>query len=95
MGNSCGVKKFDQLGFGTIKRIHVRLAVFVPREGIEPPTPASSKAEFGLYHSRCETYVYQYGIGRYPRDYCWDSLASLYTFFATIALRSLARDCFI
>ena len=29
------------------------------------------------------------------RDYCWDSLASLYTFPATIALRGLARDCFI
>ncbi len=24
--------------------------VLVPREGIEPPTPASSEAYFGLYH---------------------------------------------
>ncbi len=33
------------------------------------------------------------GVGRYLRVYCWDSLASLYTFPATFALRGLARDC--
>lgn len=27
------------------------------------------------------------------QDYCWDSLTSLYTFPATVALRDLARDC--
>ena len=42
----------------------------------------------GLYlHPRIKQ-----GAGRYLEGYCWDSLPSLYTFLATLALRDLARD---
>ncbi len=65
----------------------------MPREGIGPPTPASSKANldyliFVLLKARCE-------VGRCLQDYCWDSLASLYTFPPTFALTDLARDCLV
>jgi len=55
----------------------------VPREGIEPPTQGSSIISLiksWTISSSCNFT----GAGRWMQDYCWDSPASLYTFFNTL-----------
>jgi hypothetical protein len=62
--------------------------------GLEPPTLCSSFVEWTISFPVL-------GIGRYLRNYCWDSFASLYTFLGTFVsskaaddpIQSLARDC--
>lgn len=57
--------------------IGAKLLVLVPRDGIGPPTHASSEA-VGLYHSPLLN-----GDWALMWDYCWGSPTSLYTFLAT------------
>lgn len=61
----------------------------VPREGVEPPTPASSEAEFGLSH-----HPHNKDVGRCLRDYCWDSPTSLYAFSVTFCPTELGSGLF-
>ena len=63
--------------------------IIVPREGIEPPTPASSEADCGLYHHPIGMSGAVCGIivGTHPLV----STPSLQPY----ALQSLVRDCFL
>jgi len=70
---------------------YLRSSDVVPGGRIELPTHGFSifsefPREIGLYHHPF------WGAGRYLRDYCWDSPASLYTFLLTNSLTGLARD---